>query len=414
MRERERANQPQLRFKGFEGEWLDKTFGDITKKVKEKNKLLKVETTLTNSAQFGIVKQTDFFDKDISNIENIGNYYIVEPDTFALNMLMSNNAPAGSIRRNKTGITGIMSPLYYVFKIKNEDVTFTEVLFHSSKWHYYIFKNGNLGARLNRYSLSDEVLKLLPLKMPSIEEQKIIGFKISLIGEDIRIINTFDETLFSLKKTFLSHLFIDNKKEKALFRFKGFKDQYLTKTLNEITHTKIEKNKENLNLPQLSSYANQGIVLKDIKSNSSKITKETHSSYYILERNDFVHNPNISVNKPVGHVSKNGVCDRGLISNIYHAFRPTDVNPDWLSFYFETDKWENYVKVYSESGVRQARAAIIKSDIFQKMQIKLPSDEEQKMVAGFLLVLDKLIKLQKRKQEIMKDLKKTAMKMMLL
>ena len=80
-------------------------------RVTEKNTSLSENETFTNSAEFGIISQRDFFDHDITNEDNIGNYYIVRPNDFIYNPRISVTAPVGPINRNKLGRNGVRAPL---------------------------------------------------------------------------------------------------------------------------------------------------------------------------------------------------------------------------------------------------------------------------------------------------------------
>ena len=75
----EGETSPRLRFKGFEGEWVSTKLCEISKKVTTKNTDLKYKTTLTNSAEYGIINQLDFFDHDISNGDNIRSQHVLHP-----------------------------------------------------------------------------------------------------------------------------------------------------------------------------------------------------------------------------------------------------------------------------------------------------------------------------------------------
>lgn len=92
--------KPRIRFKEFKGEWVEKKMCDISQKVIEKNRNLKFKITLTNSAEYGIINQLDFFDHQVSNGDNIKGYYIVENDDFVYNPRISVTAPVGPINRN--------------------------------------------------------------------------------------------------------------------------------------------------------------------------------------------------------------------------------------------------------------------------------------------------------------------------
>lgn len=147
---------PKIRFKGFEGEWRTCPLYHFAKKRTEKNTKMLYNITLTNSAEFGIIDQRNFFDHEISNSENINGYYVVRDHDFVYNPRISSSAPVGPINQNKLGYTGVMSPLYLVFEINGINRDFLEIFFHTTLWHKYMFDNGNTGARFDRLAISDE------------------------------------------------------------------------------------------------------------------------------------------------------------------------------------------------------------------------------------------------------------------
>ncbi|MBQ8706548.1 MAG: restriction endonuclease subunit S, partial [Succinivibrionaceae bacterium] len=60
------ANVPKIRIARYTDDWEQRKLGDIADKVTEKNTKLEIKETLTNSAEFGIVSQCDFFDHSVS------------------------------------------------------------------------------------------------------------------------------------------------------------------------------------------------------------------------------------------------------------------------------------------------------------------------------------------------------------
>ena len=110
------------RLKGFSGEWESFSLGQIARKVTRKNISFEFSLVLSNSAQNGIVPQSDQFDKDIANVDKIDGYYVVENGSFVYNPRISVTAPCGPINVNCTGKTGVMSPLYTVFQIEDDRV----------------------------------------------------------------------------------------------------------------------------------------------------------------------------------------------------------------------------------------------------------------------------------------------------
>ena len=149
--------------------------GEFSDKVIEKNKDNKFIETFTNSAEYGIINQHDFFDKDISNKKNLNGYYVVQPDDFIYNPRISNSAPVGPIRRNKLGRIGVMSPLYYVFRLHDVNKMYIEQYFMGAGWHRFMKLNGDSGARSDRLAIKDSIFQKMPIPMPSKSEQKRIG-----------------------------------------------------------------------------------------------------------------------------------------------------------------------------------------------------------------------------------------------
>ncbi len=202
------SNVPEIRFSGFTEDWEQRKLDDVSEKVTEKNKNRKVTETLTNSAEYGIISQSDFFDKDISNINNIDGYYVVRPDDFVYNPRISNYAPVGPIKRNNLNKIGVMSPLYYVFRIKDIDPSFLEKYFDTAYWHMFMKLNGDSGARADRFAIKDSVFKQMPIPYPSIEEQVKLGNFFKQLDDTIALHQQKINDYLQLKNAMLQQLFV--------------------------------------------------------------------------------------------------------------------------------------------------------------------------------------------------------------
>ena len=202
------AKVPELRFAGFTDDWELRKLEEISDKVTEKNKNSEFVETLTNSAEFGIINQRDFFDKNISNEKNLNGYYIVREDDFVYNPRISNYAPVGPIKRNKLGRTGVMSPLYYVFRPYNIDKKFLEYYFDTTVWHKFMKINGDSGARADRFAIKDSIFKTMPIPYPSIDEQRKIGNFFDNLNDTITLHQRKLDLLKEQKKGYLQKMFV--------------------------------------------------------------------------------------------------------------------------------------------------------------------------------------------------------------
>lgn len=199
---------PEIRFGGFGGEWEVKELSQVSDKITEKNTSLVYSETFTNSAEFGIISQRDYFDNDISNSNNIGGYYVVQPEDFVYNPRISTFAPCGPINRNTLGRAGVMSPLYSVFRTKGVNTIFIEYFFQTKLWHAFMFLNGDTGARADRFSIKDSVFFELPLLLPTVNEQSVIGNYFQKLDALINQHQQQITKLNNIKQACLSKMFV--------------------------------------------------------------------------------------------------------------------------------------------------------------------------------------------------------------
>ena len=190
------SKAPEVRFSEFDGAWEYRKLGTISDKITEKNGYMEFTETLTNSAEYGIISQRDFFDHDIAKQDRINGYSVVRPEDFVYNPRISTTAPVGPIGRNKLGRCGVISPLYTVFRPKEVDNSFLEQFFKSSHWYSFMRFNGDTGARSDRFSIKDATFFEMPIPFPKLDEQRRIGQY--LAGLDV-LISLQEKKLTKLK-----------------------------------------------------------------------------------------------------------------------------------------------------------------------------------------------------------------------
>ena len=188
----------EIRFKNDDGsefeEWKEKKLKELAIRSTTKNKDSSINNVLTNSATFGIINQTDYFDKGIANQNNLEGYYVVKTNDFIYNPRISNHAPVGPMKRNKLSV-GIMSPLYTVFRFKKINLDFIEYYFNSPLWHKYMYHIANYGARHDRMNITNNDFLKMPINIPQKQEQTKIANFLSLLDKKI------DSTKEQLSKT---------------------------------------------------------------------------------------------------------------------------------------------------------------------------------------------------------------------
>ena len=199
-----------LRFPEFTDEWKVVKLGEVGEKQHAKNADDSIDRVYTNSAQDGIVEQTEFFDKEIANGNNLSGYYIVKQYDFVYNPRLSKTAPVGAMNLNKNTGIGLVSPLYTVFRITARSVLneFLEYLFESTSWHGYMNEVANFGARSDRMNIKDKDFFNLPLRLPSLLEQRKIADLLSAVDERIAVEKEYATLLQKQKAYLLRQMFV--------------------------------------------------------------------------------------------------------------------------------------------------------------------------------------------------------------
>ena len=349
--------------------------------------------TLTNSAEQGIISQVDFFDKEISNKDNINGYYIVENNDFIYNPRISTLAPVGPINRNKLNRTGIMSPLYTVFRASNVDLGFLEWYFQSSYWHRYMKLNGDSGARADRIAIKDSTFFDMPIKTPvNIKEQVLIGEILEKFNQYITLNQRKLNNLKLKKKALLQKLFPKNGERYPELRFPGFTDAWEQRKLTSFTQ-RVKGNDGRMDLPTLTISASEGWLNQKDRF-SANIAGSEQKNYTLLRQGELSYNHGNSKLAKYGVVYALKDYKEALVPRVYHSFR-VDESYDalFVEYYFSTKRPDRELGKLVSSGARMDGLLNIGYDEFTNISISVPTFSEQKQIVALLKVCDKYITL---------------------
>ena len=392
---------PQLRFEGFTDDWEERKLGDISYKVKEKNKTGEFTETLTNSAEYGIINQRDFFDKDISNAKNLTGYYVVKNDDFVYNPRISNFAPVGPIKRNKLGRTGVMSPLYYVFRTHDIDKNYFEKYFDTVYWHRFMELNGDSGARADRFAIKDSVFVEMPIPYPTMDEQQKIGSFFKQLDDTIALHQRKLDLLKEQKKGYLQKMFPKNGAKVPELRFAGFAEDWEERKLRDLLNKNSEKNK-NLSVINVESVSNKtGFTKQTDQFEDYSVASADLSNYYVIREKQFAYNPS-RIN--VGSIAYKDLGDEiSVVSPLYVSFSTKKVlNDGFLWNWFKTASFDAQRQRLSEGGVRDT----LSFNQLSEMNTMFPTYPEQEKIGSFFQQLDETIALHQRKLDLLKEQKK--------
>lgn len=242
-----------------------------------------------------------------------------------------------------------------------------------------------------------------------LEEQQKISGCLSSIDEEISAIKEKVEQLKAHKKGLMQKLFPVTGKFVPECRFSEFKNDsgWKENELHEIAKHQTAKNKENCKYPVLTNSAIYGIVPQQEYFDRKIVTNDNLVNYQIVEYNDFVYNPRISAESPVGPISRNKIC-LGIMSPLYTIFRFKEKKVDYFEYYFGTDVWHEFIKKKANYGARFDRINISIDDFFS-LPIRCPSSAEQQKIAECLSSIDELISLYENKVTLLEQHKRGLM-----
>lgn len=361
--------------------------GDIVTRVVRKNENLESKLPLTISAQFGLIAQDEFFDKRIAS-KNISHYYLIRKGEFAYNKSTSMDAPWGAIKRLEHYDNGVLSTLYIMFRILDENKVNSDYIvsyYVTNLWHKGVREVAAEGAR------NHGLLNIAPvdffettLTIPSNEnEQKNIGEYFRRLD---RLITLHQRKLNILKSApkFLLGIVWEQRKVGELL---------------------IERNEQapmSIEYPLMAFIANEGVAPKGERYDRSSLVTDTENKLYKrTEFGDFIYSSN---NLETGSIGLNKY-GKACISSVYSIFQPTGIaDSDFLGRRLVRKDFINTMVKWRQ-GVIYGQWRIHESD-FLKIEIPVPSLKEQRKIGIYLEGLDNLITLHQRQQNLWKFVRK--------
>ncbi|WP_181795895.1 restriction endonuclease subunit S [Lactobacillus gasseri] len=298
--------------------------GDITKRISRKNLNLDSTLPLTISAQYGLVDQRKFFDKQIAS-KKLENYLLLKNGEFAYNKSYSKDYPFGAIKRLNNYKLGVLSTLYIAFKPVSINTDYLEEYFDSTKWYKEIYKRATEGAR-NHGLLNISPQDFFELNL-SIPNNRIEQERISKILKLLSLVITLQQRklndLNSMKSALLQDVFPNTQ---GIKKIKLSTQEW---NLQKISSIFKERNQRNKNGMLLSVSISKGVYPfseNDRKDNSSN----DKSNYKEVKINDLAYNSMRMWQGAVG-VSKYN----GIVSPAYTVITPKkEENPNFYYYYF--------------------------------------------------------------------------------
>jgi len=360
---------PKLRFKEFDGDWVKKTLGEVVKFSNGKRIPLSESERQKRQGDYryhGASSVIDYIDDYLFN----GEYILIGED--GANIIARSSTLAFVV----TGKFWVNNHAH-IFQSKDGNNIFLATYLESLNFEK--FNSGTAQPKLNL-----ENLKKVPVADPSLQEQKKIATFLSAVDEKIAQLSQKLHLLGQYKQGMMQKLFSQQIRFKADDGREFGEWEY--KPLNEIAYKNSIKNKDGNITEVLTNSALQGVIKQSDYFDREIVTEANLHGYYLVNINDFVYNPRISVHAPVGPIKRNKKC-LGVMSPLYTIFTVEIGNLTYLEYFFDSNFWHDYVKSVANSGARHDRMNITNKDFFE-MPVLYPCLEEQTKIANFLSAID--------------------------
>lgn len=397
------ANVPKLRFPEFRdaGEWKLIPLNKQAKRCTRKNRDGEVKRVFTNSAEYGVVDQRDYFDKDIATQGNLEGYFIVEKRDYVYNPRISATAPVGPISKNNIA-TGVMSPLYTVFRFTNGENDFYAFYFKTTGWHHYMRQASSTGARHDRMAIANDDFMAMPLPVTCPEEQQKIADCLSSLDELIAAEAQQLAALKAHKKGLMQQLFPAEGETVPRLRFPEFRDapEWGGKTAGTLFANRVEDGEDGL--PIYSVTMNDGMVKRSSLERRVDDIAESGGNKKVC-KDDIAYNMMRMWQGAFG-VSKEDC----MVSPAYVVLSPeNDACPNFFGHLFKLPKYLQLLTSHSQ-GLTLDRLRLYYKD-FARIPVLIPSPPEQQKIADCLTSLDNLIAAQAQQTDRLKAHKKGLM-----
>ena len=399
--------KPAIRFRGFTDAWEQRKLGEITESYSGGT------PTVGNNA---------YYDGDIPFIrsgEISGDYTELFITSEGLNSSSAKMVKEGDILYALYGATSgevsisklkgaINQAILAIQPHQNYDNQFLMQWLKKSK--KYIIDTYLQGGQGN---LSGNIVKNLPVDLPTYDEQHQIGAYFKHLDNLITLHQRKYDSLVNVKKAMLEKMFPKNGETVPEIRFKGFTDAWEQRKLSGI-YQNIGNAFVGTATPYYVEDGHFYLESNNIKDGQINRNSEIfiNDEFYEKQKDKWLHTGDM-VMVQSGHVGHAAVIPEELDNSAAHALimfrnQKEKVNPYFLNYQYQTNKAKKKIEGITTGNTIKH---ILASDM-QEFVVDVPDFEEQEIIGAYFQQLDNLITLHQRKLEKLKNIKKSCLEKM--
>lgn len=402
-------NVPDIRFKGFEDEWISVLFSNIAKISRG----LTYSPSCINTKGVRVLRSSNIVE---------GNFCIFDNDIFvnekSVNIPFAHNKDILITAAN--GSTNLVGK-HCLINISNEEKfvhggfmliaksSEPEFLHYSmfSDWYRRFLRVGTTGGNgaicnLNKTELAKNKIFVSKYKC---EKTKLSNLFVNL-DNNIKTLHKKIASLKQLKSACLISMFPQQGETVPRVRFKGFDGEWKKVKLSNCLEISKDINSVNVyGKEDVLSVSDEMGVMNQIKLLGRSYAGKSVSKYKILKPHQIVYTKSPLKDKPYGIIKEN--CgETGIVSVLYAVFNTKEnVDPTYIHYYFEPKfRINKYLYPLVNKGAKNTMN--ISDDTTLDGFVYIPSSEaEQHQIASYFRNLDIQISEQEKRLEKLKQIK---------
>ena len=359
-------NIPEIRIKGFEGEWKEKQLGEALEIGNGTDYKHLGEGNIPVYGTGGIIKYVDD--------------YLYDGETVCIGRKGTIDSPIYHVGKIWT-----VDTLFYTYDFKDCNVKFLYYLFCTINWKEH---NEATGVP----SLSKENIKRIVARFPNLAEQQSLGSFFSSFDRLLSDHHRRLENLRRVKKSMLQKMFPQQGQTVPEIRFKGFSGEWEKAKLSTFLEVSEEKNSDNFyGIEDVLSVSGDYGVVNQIEFQGRSFAGASVAGYGVAETGDVIYTKSPLKSNPYG-IIKTNKGKPGIVSVLYGVYHPIKGRTDssFVQTYFESDaRLNNYLRVLINKGSKNT--LLISDEDALRGEVCFPSYEEQQRLSSFFTSLDNLI-----------------------
>ena len=416
-----KSDAPAIRFKGFSDAWEQRKFDEVFDCTVPNNTLSRAELSYDEGTVLNVhygdvlIKYGSVLDvqkDDIPRIphrcrEDFNGALLQDGDVIIADTAEDETTGKACEIGNLQG-SAIVSGLHtMVCRPRNRmALGYLGYYLNSNAYHHQLLP---LMQGIKVLSLSRSNIQKTSVSYPiAVKEQQLIAYYFSQLDNLIALHQRKFEKLTNVKKSMLEKMFPQNGSSYPEIRFKGFTDPWEQREVGDLLIERSQQAPMSDEYPLMAFIANEGVAPKGERYDRSALVTDTVNKLYKkTEKGDFIYSSN---NLETGSIGLNKY-GKACISPVYSIFEPTGIaDSDFLGRRLVRKDFINAMVKWRQ-GVIYGQWRIHESD-FLKIEISVPSVEEQRKIGAYLDQLDNLITLHQRELEKLQNIKKSMLEKM--